>query len=264
MVDKEMLRKAQLKMVDILVEIDKVCAKHDIKYWLAYGTLLGAVRHKGFIPWDDDCDIYMMREDHDRFVKIAAKELPANLFVQTPETDPKYSRGMTKVRMNGTKLVEFDESENEGYHQGVYVDIFICDYHHPLMISIMKNIEVINEWKYKRKQYPKGSFKRVAIQLAVVLPYIFYSTTMKILKAVSTFVRKDSSLKYIGVEVDGCDMKFFQKEELFPLKRDIAFEDKYFPVPNDSDSVLTKLYGDYMKLPKPEDRLWHAKKIEVN
>ena len=113
MVDAETLRKAQLKMVDILVAIDDICKKHDIEYFLAYGTLLGAVRHKGFIPWDDDCDICMMRADYEKFVQIAKRELPKNLFLQNSDTDPNFPRTMTKVRMKNTKLVEFDESENE-------------------------------------------------------------------------------------------------------------------------------------------------------
>ena len=70
MVDQETLRKAQLKMVEILLVIDKICTKHGIKWWLHYGTALGAARHSGFIPWDDDCDIAMMREDYEKFVDI--------------------------------------------------------------------------------------------------------------------------------------------------------------------------------------------------
>ena len=75
-----MLRKAQLRMLDILIAVDKICRKHNIPYWLDYGTLLGAVRHGGFIPWDDDLDISMMKEDYDRFLTIASKELPEQFF----------------------------------------------------------------------------------------------------------------------------------------------------------------------------------------
>lgn len=263
MVDAETLRKAQLKMVDILVAIDDICQKHNIQYFLAYGTLLGAVRHKGFIPWDDDCDICMMREDFEKFMAIAKKELPDNLFLQNHEIEPDFPRTMTKVRMKDTKLVEFDESESEKYHQGVFVDIFIWDYHKPASMFIMDKIKVVNQWKYKRKKYPKGSLKRVAMQVAVALPYLFYSTTMKLLMLISTHSRKDKSLRYVGEEVKACDMKFYDKNIVFPIKRELTFEGKVFSVPNDWNLILTKMYGDYMTLPKEEDRHWHAKKIEV-
>ena len=78
------LRKMQIRILEIMVEIDKLCRKHDIKYWLDGGTLLGAVRHGGFIPWDDDLDICMMQEDYEKFIEIAPKELPEHLLLQLP------------------------------------------------------------------------------------------------------------------------------------------------------------------------------------
>ena len=262
MVDQEMLRKAQLKMVEILEAIDDICQRHDIKYWLCYGTLLGAVRHKGFIPWDDDCDICMMREDFEKFSQYV-NELPENLFLQTAKTDPNYTRKITKVRMKNTKLVEFDESENEKYHQGIFVDIFIWDYYDSFSKNLLKKISKVNEWKYRRKKYPKGHWKRVAIQVAVALPFLGYNITNKSMRAISQMYRKNSNLNYIGQEIKVCDYLFFDKKMVFPLKREFAFEGKYFYVPNDSDAFLKKCYGDYMVLPKPEDRRWHAKRIEV-
>ena len=113
MVDQEMLRKAQLKMVEILKVIDMICSKHNIKWWLHYGTALGAVRHNGFIPWDDDCDIAMLRADYERFIEVVERELPDNMLFQTRDIDPAYPRKMAKIRLKDTKLVEFDENENE-------------------------------------------------------------------------------------------------------------------------------------------------------
>ena len=263
MVKAETLRKAQLKMVDILVVIDEICQKHDIQYFLAYGTLLGAVRHKGFIPWDDDCDICMMREDYEKFVEVAQKELPDNLFLQNHDTDPAFPRTMTKVRMNDTKLVEFDETENENYHQGVFVDIFICDYYHPIIMNILHNIQVVNHWKHKRKMYPKGSFKRTAMQVVIALPYLFYSTMTKLLKYATVYNRKNKNLNYVGIEVKAFDNVFYEKKVIFPINRELFFEGRKFSVPNNGDLMLTQLYGNYMTLPKEEDRYWHAKKIEV-
>ena len=84
------LRQHQLRMLELLKVIDCICKKHDIPYWLSSGTLIGAARHKGFIPWDDDLDIEMMREDYLRLIKILPEELPDNLALQTHETDPNY------------------------------------------------------------------------------------------------------------------------------------------------------------------------------
>lgn len=263
MIEKEILRKAQLKMVDILVEIDKICVNHDIKYWLAYGTLLGAVRHKGFIPWDDDCDICMMRDDYEKFMKVAPQELPEKLFLQSKEIDPNYPKNITKVRMKNTKLVEFDESENEKYHQGIFVDIFIWDYHHPAIKKVMESISFVGDWKYARKKYPKGSLKRSLIQVSVAIPYILYSAINKCLYVMAKTVRKNKELHCIGQDIEGCDMKFYEPKDIFPIKKDILFEGKYFSVPNDCDVVLSKKYGDYMTLPPLDKRLWHAKKIEL-
>lgn len=115
---------AQKVMLDILIEVHKICVKHNITYWLEAGTLLGAVRHKGFIPWDDDIDISMPREDYEKFLEIAQRELPSDLFLQTNKTDPEYSREITKVRKLNTLLIETGETGNENYCHGIFIDIF--------------------------------------------------------------------------------------------------------------------------------------------
>lgn len=263
MVDPVTLRRAQLKMLDILVEIDKICTKYGIKYWIAYGTLLGAVRHKGFIPWDDDCDICMMREDYEKFVEVAQSELPDNLFLQNKKTDPYYKKSMDKIRMKYTKFVEFDETEDEKYNQGIYVDIFIYDYYRPSLVRILNVIKVIQIWKQKRKQYPKGSIERISMQLLILLPYLFYSMLMKIFVVLSIFDRKNKKFNVIGQELKSWNLKFCDKNIIFPLKRNYEFEKKFFYVPNNAHRSLHDIYGDYMKLPEVEDRQWHAKKIEI-
>lgn len=260
MVDQETLRKAQLKMVEILYAIDDICQRHDIKYWLCYGTLLGAVRHKGFIPWDDDCDICMMREDFEKFSQYV-NELPDNLFLQTTQSDPNYHKKIIKIRMKDTKLVESDESENEAYHQGIFVDIFVWDYYDAFSAKILHSIKVINDWRYKRKEYLKGSWQRLVIQIGVALPFLGYSIINKSIRVLSKAYRKNSDLSFVGQEVKVCDNYFYDKNIIFSLQRSEVFEGKKFLVPNNSDAFLKQKYGDYMTLPAPEDRLWHAQKI---
>ena len=96
------LREIQLVQLQILTEFDRICKKNDINYQLFAGTLLGAVRHKGFIPWDDDVDVCMLRSEYDRFLEIAQQELDPDYFVQNTYTDPEYYNIFTRIRKNGT------------------------------------------------------------------------------------------------------------------------------------------------------------------
>ena len=118
------LRKAQIREVEILIEIDRICRKHDIKYWINFGTLLGAVRHKGFIPWDDDLDICMLSKDYKKFLEIASDELPEWLFIQNKSTDPSYRRSICKVRDLNSFFVEQYDDFSAPYKKGIFIDIF--------------------------------------------------------------------------------------------------------------------------------------------
>ncbi len=121
---REHLRAVQLKQLGILCEIDRICRKAGIDYWLDGGTLLGAVRHGGFIPWDDDIDIAMRLADLPRFVEAARRELPPHLLMQTPDTDRDVRMPIFKVRDTNSFLVEAADDFTRGYAKGLYVDIF--------------------------------------------------------------------------------------------------------------------------------------------
>ena len=118
MIKPEVLRKAQLIMLDMLVEFDELCKKHHLKYWLDSGTLLGAVRHQGFIPWDDDIDLSMPLEDYNKLLELGPKALSKNIFFQTSTTDPDFKFDYIKLRSNKASIVEFQEKNkgNNGTH----------------------------------------------------------------------------------------------------------------------------------------------------
>lgn len=114
--------------IDILFQIMAICERHDIRWFVEGGTLLGAVRHKGFIPWDDDIDIDMFREDYEKFIKYAKTELEYPYFLQTYETEPKSMYGHAKIRNAQTSAFLKFEFENQlDFNQGVFVDIFPLD-----------------------------------------------------------------------------------------------------------------------------------------
>ena len=144
------LRKAQLREVEILVEIDKICRKHNIKYWIDFGTLLGAVRHKGFIPWDDDLDICMLSEDYKKFLTIAPQELPEWLFIQNNDTDPSYRRSICKIRDLNSFFVEQYDDFSAPYKKGIFIDIFeIIEY--PKVSK--KLLRHLSKWSKKTDQF---------------------------------------------------------------------------------------------------------------
>ncbi len=117
------LRTIQQIETDVLCEVDRICKKHQIKYVLGFGTLIGAVRHQGFIPWDDDVDICMMRKDYERFKDICKTELNPKYFYQSKDTDPEYYHLFDKIRVNGTVFKEDLIAEHD-IHHGVYIDIY--------------------------------------------------------------------------------------------------------------------------------------------
>lgn len=118
------LRACQLKQLSILEEMDRICQKHHLTYWLDGGTLLGAVRHGGFIPWDDDIDIGMPLADMQKFIEVAPDELSEGLFLQTPQSDPSSKEPIIKVRDLNSLYVEFGDNFNADYQKGLFVDIF--------------------------------------------------------------------------------------------------------------------------------------------
>lgn len=125
---REQLRKLQLVELDILMELDRICRKHKIRYFLCGGTLLGAVRHGGFIPWDDDVDVGFFREDYERFCEMFQQEADrSNYFLQTWKTDPHYRWNYGKIRRLGTEHIRTGQ-EHMKYRTGISIDIFPYDY----------------------------------------------------------------------------------------------------------------------------------------
>lgn len=262
-IDPETLAKAHAVMVEILEEIDKVCKKHNLEWWIEDGTLLGAVRHKGFIPWDDDCDIGMSRADYEIFAKVAPKELKDPFFFQSKDTDPKYTKRLVKVRKKGTKLVDHDEDYNEPYEQGIYVDIFIWDYYYGWEKSLIKLFNIMPNIRSRRKSYPRGSIMRTLHGIMTAVPYAIHRTFELMYVGLRRFYRSNKNLPFTSYEAELGISCFYKNEDIYPTRRDVPFEGKYFPVPNNPDGYLSTMYGDYMQLPPPDQRHTHARKIEV-
>ena len=245
-----MLRKVQLRLVDMLLEIDKICRKHDIKYWIDFGTLLGAIRHGGFIPWDDDLDITMPTEDLHRFLEIAPKELPESLFLQTETSDPAFRSTLNRLRDKNslclTKGVDFAKD----YHKGLFIDLFEIQ-PYP---TISKKLQVfILKWYGKTTNF---FFNKQDVNLknhiaAITFPFI--RAGLHIVWGILNLKPKNK----LGYEKHFSVYKnSYTKEMVYPLKS-ITFEGHVFPAPANPDKYLTSIYGDYMTIPPKEKRAIH-------
>ena len=249
------LDRAKKVMVEILVEIDDICNRNKINYWLDLGTLLGAIRHKGFIPWDDDIDITMPRKDYNNFIQIVEKELSSKYFLHTNRTDKNCYSDWIKIRDKKSIYIEFGDKENNvSSNSGIFVDIFPLD-----RISI-KNIKIFN---FLRKAFQINPFKYVfksvkkrLLHYLLSPAYLFRKFFLKISKSI-TNSRGDIAIFGIETWVSYS----FEYELIYPLKK-IEFEGLMFNAPNNCDKILQSYYGDYMKLPPIKDRQVHAKRIK--
>ena len=241
----------------ILKAIDKVCKENDIEYFLAGGTLLGAIRHRGFIPWDYDGDVMMTRENYEKFISAAENSLPDALFLQTPKSD-KDNHFYTKVRLNDTVFSTEFTQKFKNLHQGIFVDIFAHDktasgrigqkFHRNL--TVLARSLVFNKWggtKVKGVEQDGSNklIRGVATALKTVLP-------MKFLEWFQFFViklyRKNKKTEYL---YDGMGQNLrrgaFFKSWLDEVM-EWDFEGYSFPVPKEYKKYLTWLYGNYEEL----------------
>ena len=254
--DGSMLRRQQIRMLEILLEVDKICKKHDIKYWLSSGTLIGAMRHDGFIPWDDDLDIEMMRSDYLRLMEVLPSELPEWLALQNDETDPYYFFYYAKVRDRRSRMLEHNNYDRMWQEQGIYIDIFPME-QHPIWLHKLTEKSVGHMYKiWRTSTDDTKSIKSVRrifdFNNTVFFPFLRFFTL-------------HSSLFTSKVITSGMGIPFHNRRyasEIFPLTTHV-FEGHQLPVPHDADAHLRHLYGDYMKLPDLNKLAIHVGKLEV-
>ena len=272
MYDEKKVRKAQLVMLELLEVIDKICEENNLVYWLDSGTLLGAARHKGFIPWDDDLDICVPRESYEKLIEIL-KEKNDKYFLQTYDTDKYAESGFAKLRSRNNIL---KIHKDEKGHTGVFIDIFPVDcYSKSDSEFIMLKKKLVNKTLFfwmKKAKYKSPFIKNLKGNLVKFIAKIYFGInknydSSKLMKSILEESNK-VKLNQEGDKYDyGLEVPFYlniDKSIIFPLKK-IKFENKDFYVPNKEDIYLKQLYGDYMKLPKEEDRKpSHCYEMHIN
>jgi len=250
---QQQLRSCQLKQLSILEEIDRICQKHHIDYWLDGGTLLGAVRHHGFIPWDDDIDIAMREEDVKRFTRIAPKELKKGLFLQTPQNEPDAKEPIIKVRDLNSFYVEKADNFAAQYQKGLFVDIFPMTAYPNLPRSFVKRITLGISKSYsilhKAHYYSLRSFAE----------FFWFGSKHIIFKTIWAVASSISSKKtYLSnIPINNGYGIMHRQDSVFPLST-IQFEGKTFSAPANPDAYLSDLYKNYMEIPPVEKRSIHS------
>ncbi|MBO4843961.1 MAG: LicD family protein [Bacteroidales bacterium] len=272
----EELRAVQLIELEALKEVVRVCDKLSIECFLVGGSCLGAMRHGGFIPWDDDIDVGMRREDYDRFLKEAPSILNNRFFLQTPYTDKNSAYSYAKVRVNGTMFVEYCNRKNK-MHQGIYCDVFPFDN--------VPDDDTKNKKQFVRftrlnyiffyRQTPDVSCPPNSIRdhfKSIVRKVMHYSLVLFTNKERLYRSLLSTATEYNGKEQSSVACLHFPKwkgdeillSDLYPLKS-VQFEGITVKVPRNAEKYLTTHYGDWRTLPPESQQVGHKPyRVEIS
>lgn len=249
------LREHQLCMLKMLVFFDKICKKHNIKYWLCSGTLIGAVRHNGFIPWDDDLDVEMLRDDFNKLKKVMASYENERYALQTHSTDRGYVAPYGKLRDTHSLIIEENGNDKYYKYKGVYIDVFIID--KSSSSSVIKWTNRFQEHFLFRpnKRIQNDIIRKVYIESSY---YFFNSILFPLLRCFSSLTTKEQYRLALG----SCFTMPRYINDIFPLST-VKFENYSFPAPGNSHNYLRKIYGNYMELPNLETLRIHTTHVEI-
>lgn len=261
--DKE-LRKLQLIDINILNEVVDILEENKLRYFLIAGTLLGAVRHKGFIPWDDDMDIAMPRKDYDKFLDIFSKKLPPYLHVKNFMTDPTFKYYITRIIDDRYKVSELRNNNEAESITNVSIDIFPIDgvpnnkilrkAYYFKVLSYRALISLIQKENIDTAR-KRNISEKIAISLGTKLPLKKILNANKLQFKIDRMLKKQSDdSTYAGTIMGAYRTKEILPREYFGAGSTYEFEGRKFVGPTKYREYLRHMYGDYMKLPSEEQR----------
>ena len=261
----ESLKQSELEILDVFV---KICEQYSLRYFLAGGCAIGAIRHKGFIPWDDDIDVAMPRKDYEKFISISNSVLPKNLFLQNHNTNSEYHQGFSKIRNSNTTFIETPSRHLEMNH-GIFIDVFPID-------GVPRNF-LLRELLFLKSKIVKvllcrnmiSEFHGVRKLLAKLICLFFREKdTVKILNEFEKLVRRydydDSNLTVCYFGAYGRNE--YVEKAIYGEGFLATFENRRIIIPENYDKYLSMKYGDYMTLPPVDKRIGHhdAEVIDVD
>ena len=238
------LRRQQLVMLEMVKELDRICRKYGIPYFLYGGTLLGAFRHNGFIPWDDDLDVAMMREDYKRLLRVLPDELPPHMALQNNDTDKNYFLFIAKLRDKRSFLDEggFDRAFKE---RGIFIDIFPLD-------RLLPCTQRLRLQSLAYNFYRQGDGSESAMKKIRALTWFNRHVSFPLLRGISRLSGTRALMCDYGIPFHN----IYDLKDVFPLTTH-DFEGVQLPVPGNSHHMLQVMFGDYMQLPSDLDNVYH-------
>ena len=253
-------RQLQLCELEILKAVKQVCDKNGLTFYLSSGTLLGAIRHQGFIPWDDDIDIEMPYKDYLRFLDVAQDELGDGYFVQNCDTDLSFHYAFTKIRKNNTTMMSPWESGIPGHH-GIWIDVFPqiytgkgIDFKVKRILFSICNVLLMNEPAFSQgKDWLESQSSKIKVQLVIVLRMIPFGVRRKVCGYIRRAIMNGRKKPYIS-HVWG-NITRQSPTTMFEVPPcEVLFEGELFPAVQDWDQYLRIAYGNYMTLPPESQR----------
>lgn len=255
------------KELDILVKFDRMCKENNLRYFITAGTLLGAVRHKGFIPWDDDIDVVMLRKDFKKLNGVCKKALPEGLFLQDKKNDKGYPFHFDKIRLDNTEVIDpFLEGVN--MHKGIYIDVFPvdkCPENNKLAQFMFKWVSTTSYALIAKQNkdfdfdYTKKS-ARMLYHFMIKMPRGFVIAMRDFVVGIFNVFCSGKKLCTVS-GAHGFPRETY-KSEWFEEKIMLPFESGEYPAPAGYDSLLTNMYGDYMKPPEDDEKSGHFTSVE--
>lgn len=263
----QQLRCLQLNELELIVEVDRICRKYGIQYSLDGGTLLGAVRHNGFIPWDDDADVIFTRHEYAKFYRACKKELDKDrFFLQDYRTDSGYRWGYAKLRRKGTEYIRVGQ-RGLAQKTGVCIDIFVTD--HMPDTFLLRRLYYFANFCFRKILYAelgqtaeRHGWARAWYRLLYKIPK---KTVFNLRNHLAGYCNKEETDLYSHLlyPYPRKSCKYGMPAECFSAYVETDFEGMDFYIFKDYDKYLSILYGDYMQLPPPEKRVGCADACEI-